>query len=475
MDRMSVLDAGFLELERSSQQLHVGSVLIFNGPPPAYDELCATIDARLDAIPRYRQRFQRIPFALGRPVWIDDVHYRTDYHVRHTALPSPGTDAQLRTLAGRLMSQPLDLSRPLWEMWLVEGLSGGRWALLNKSHHAMMDGVSGTDLMGVILDRQPQSPALPASSWRPAPEPSSLGLVASALAGSARQPLRQVRAVAIALAAPSQLVRTAVLEATGLAQLTGKAVRLETVLDGEIGPHRSWAWARSGLAEIKEVKNVFGGTVNDVVLTAIAGAFGTFLQARGDIVESGTIRSLVPVSVRGADDHGSLGNQVSAVFADLPVGLADPAARLRAVTAQLSGLKGTGMALGVETLLEAAEGFPPALFAVATKVITRMPQRSISTVTTNIPGPQFPMYLFGREMLEMFPYIPLGYGLRITIGIMSYNGRVAFGVTGDADRVKDLQVLADGIESAVAELVSAARAAGPRPSAARPARSRSRR
>ncbi|MFZ0158463.1 MAG: wax ester/triacylglycerol synthase family O-acyltransferase, partial [Kineosporiaceae bacterium] len=369
-----------------------------------------------------------------------------------TALPAPGTDAQLRTLAGRLMSQPLDPQRPLWEMWLVEGLSGDRWALINKAHHAMMDGISGTDIMGVLLDRRRRTRRPTAPSWQAAAEPTRGQLVTGAVMDALRSPADQVRAAAGAVARPTRAVREAAVQLWGLAEMGGKAARLETVLDGPIGPHRSWAWARADLAEVKRIKNTFGGTVNDVFLAAITGGFRTLLQSRGENVTGRTIRTLVPVSVRRSNQQGTLGNQVSAVFADLPVGIADPAQRLAAVTAQLSSLKGRGMALGVESMLEAAELFPPTLFALGARLAARMPQRSISTVTTNVPGPQVPMYLLGSRMLEMFPYIPLAISLRITIGIMSYDGRVGFGITGDADRVPDLEVLSQGIESAMAEL-----------------------
>ncbi len=277
----------------------------------------------------------------------------------------------------------------------------------------------------------------------------------SALSDAVRSPVDQARALAGAVAEPTRAVREAAVQLLGLAEMGGKAARLETVLDGPIGRHRSWQWARADLADVKRIKNTFGGTVNDVVLAAITGGFRALLQSRGEPVAGRTIRTMVPVSVRRPTQHATLGNQVSAVFADLPVGIADPVERLTAVTAQLSGLKGRGMALGVESMLEAVELFPPTMFSLAARLAARMPQRSISTVTTNVPGPQIPMYLLGHRMLEMFPYIPLALSLRITIGIISYDGRVSFGVTGEAERVPDLQVLSEGIESAMADLAGA--------------------
>jgi len=366
------------------------------------------------------------------------------------------------------MSQPLDLDRPLWEMWLVDGLSDGRWALLNKSHHALMDGVSGTGLMGVVLDRHQRTKEPLASSWQAAPAPSNARLVSSALRDTVGVLVEQTTALARALASPTRLLRDVAVDVGGLAALGGRVVRLETVLDGPIGPHRSWEWARSDLRDVKTIKNTFGGTVNDVLLAVISGAFRTFLLARGQDLDGRTIRTMVPVSMRRPGQPPTLGNQVSAVFADLPVGIADPVRRLRAVSDQLSGLKSHGMAMGVDTILDATELLPPTLFALGARITARLPQRSFSTVTTNVPGPQVPLFLLGRRMLEMVPYIPLALGLRITIGIVSYDGHVAYGVTGDADMVPDLGVLSDGIDAATRELVCAARAGAGR-SPSRPA------
>ena len=457
---MSPLDAWFLQLERSNQQLHVGSALLFAGPTPSYDQLCTSISARLDRAPRYRQRFRRVPFELGRPVWIDDEYFQIEHHVRHATLPAPGTEAQLRELAGHIMSQPLDLDRPLWQMLLVDGLAGGRWALLNKSHHSLMDGVSGAGLMGVVLDDHRRTKEPLRSSWQSAPAPSSAQLAASALRDSVRESIERAKSVTHALASPTDTLRDVAVEVGGLVTLGCKAVRLETILDGPIGPRRNWGWARGDLSDIKTIKNTFGGTVNDVMLAVITGAFRTWRLSMDGDVEGRTIRTMVPVSLRGPEQPPTLGNQVSAVFADLPIGIADPVQRLRAVRDQLSGLKSHGMAMGVETILDATELVPPTLFALGARIAARLPQRSISTVTTNVPGPQFPLYLLGHRLLEMIPYIPLALGMRITIGIMSYDGHVAYGVTGDADKFPDLGMLCDGIDAATQELLSAAAVVG---------------
>jgi diacylglycerol O-acyltransferase len=457
-DRLSPLDSWWLDIERETQQLHVGSVLLFEGPAPSHAELIAAIESRLDLIPRYRQRALRVPLELGRPVWADDARFRIGDHVRQATLPRPGTEESLRDLTAHIMSEHLDLSRPLWETWLVDGLEGGRWAMVNKTHHAMIDGIAGADILAVLLDRDPHVEARAATAWIPQTEPSPARLATSALDDMIRVPLQEVRqGLSRAVRAPLFFTRQTVVELYGLAQAGEKVIRPESVLDGPIGPDRRWGWSRADLTEIKKVKNALGGTVNDVILAAIAGGLRTFLTSRGEEVDGRTVRSMVPVSMRTPEEHARLGNEVSAVFADLPVGISDPAERLAAVTRQLSQLKNSGMAMGVDSMLSAADLVPGALFALGARVAARLPQRAISTVTTNVPGPQVPMYLLGHRMTELFPYIPIGAQIRITIGIASYAGHLTCGVTGDFDAVPDLQVLCDGIDSATKELVSLVR------------------
>jgi len=436
--------------------MHVGSALLFAGPAPSYDDLLAYMASRLHDVPRYRQRVQRVPFDLGRPVWVDDEFFNLAYHVRHTALPSPGGEEQLRTLGARIFSQRLDTSRPLWEMWLVEGLADGRWALLNKVHHAMIDGISGHDLLETLLDLEPGDGAIPpARVWVPQPAPSTRDLLSDAAVVTVTRPVETVKA-SVSVFASSQAMQLAAGRAVGLARFGRKVARAESVLNGPIGPHRRWAWAHGSLDEVKAVKNALGGTVNDVVLAAISGGYRAFLTERGEDVAGLTIRTMVPVSVRKPDQKGTLGNQISAMFADLPVGVDDPVARLEAVTAQLEGLKRGGMALGVGSLIGAADFAPPMLVAVGSRVAARVPQRQVSTVTTNVPGPQQPLYLLGREMVDMVPYVPLGVEIRVSIGIFSYAGQLTFGISADYDEVPDVGVLAAGIEASLAELVALA-------------------
>ena len=454
MHRLSPLDVSFLHLERDVQQLNVGSTLVFEGPAPTHDEVCRAVEVLLPEFPRYRQHVRRVPLDLALPVWVDDPGFRLRDHVGHRRLRSPATDDALRTLAVELISQPLDLDRPLWRTWLVTGLRGGRFALVNTNHHAMIDGISGTDIISVLLT---PSPAVPKSqtlppAWDPAPEPTAARLAADALVELGSSPVRAVQGLARALR--PRALPDSVAEVVGMARFGEQMAHLELGLNGPIGPRRDWRWVRADLDDVKAVKNCHGGTVNDVVLAAIAGGFRALLLSRGQVVDGRTVRTMVPVSMRHPGDHGALGNRVSAVFADLPVGLKDPRDRLRAVTAQLHTLKTGGTALGVDALLGAADLLPGSLFALGVKAWAHSPQRIFSTVTTNVPGPQTPLYLLGRRMTDMYPYIPLGADLRITIGIASYAGGLAWGVTGDHDAVPDLHVLSEGIEQSIAQLIS---------------------
>ncbi len=454
MQRLSPLDVSFLHLEGDVQQLNVGSVLVFEGPAPTYDELCTAVEVLLPAFPRYRQSVRRVPLDLALPVWADDARFRLRDHVGHRRLGSSGTDEALRSLAVGLISQPLDLDRPLWHTWLVTGLDGGRFALVNTNHHAMIDGISGADIISVLLTTTPQTPARegPPDPWAPEPRASAVRLVADALIDLGSSPFRAVRGLARALRPAA--IPESVAEVVGMARFGEQLAHLEFGLNGPLGPRRDWRWVRAGLDEVKAVKNCHGGTVNDVVLAAIAGGFRALLLSRGQDVDGRTVRTMVPVSTRHTDEQGSLGNRVSAVFADLPVGQADPLERLRAVSAQLHTLKTGGTAMGVEALLSAADLLPASLYAIGVKAWALSPQRVFSTVTTNVPGPQMPLYLLGRRMTDLYPYIPLGADLRITVGIASYAGGLAWGVTGDHDSVPDLHVLSDGIEASIAELIS---------------------
>ncbi len=459
MELLSQLDESFLHLETQYAPMHIGSVGIFEGPPPPYDRIVAMTEAKLPLIPRYRQKVRFVPLAVSRPRWIDDTHFNLAYHVRHTGLPSPGGEHELRNLVGRVMSQRLDRDRPLWEMWVIEGLSEGRWALLSKIHHCMVDGVSGTDLLTVMLDRSPEAspPAEDSRPWRPAPEPGGATLLARGVTERLTSPMEIARSVERSARAPRALGRRMADAAHGLATMRGLVRRTPPLsIDGPLGPHRRWAWARGRLSDVKEVRSALGGTVNDVVLAAITSGFRALLQSRGEPVEGRAIRTLVPVSVRAPGARGSYDNRVSAMFAELPIGIADPVEQLDSIRAQMRHLKESGEAVAGE-LLTSLSGFaPPMLLALGERMAAHVGQRNVNTVTTNVPGPQYPLYAGGRRMLESFPYVPLGGNVRVGVAIFSYDGKLSFGVTGDWDTAPDLDVLCKGIETGLAELVSAA-------------------
>jgi diacylglycerol O-acyltransferase len=462
MQRLSPQDASFLHLEDAVSHMHIGAIAIMESPPPTYEEVAGRVLANLPGVPRYRQAVHHVPLALGRPVWVDDPHFNLRYHLRRTALPHPGGDEELRLLIGRVMSQQLDRHKPLWEMWVVEGLSERRWALVTKVHHSMVDGVSGAELLSAILDEQPDpEPAAP-DDWRPERAPSGRELAVRALARRALSPVGAVRSL---LRSPRAAAALAGETAQGLLTMTGILRPPEaSTLNGPIGPHRRWDWARSELSDVKLVRSVLGGTVNDVVLTAIAGGFRELLASRGEGTDR-VVRTLVPVSVRSPEEQGEYNNRVSAIFADLPVGIADPAERLAAVRRQMEHLKHSHEAVAGDVLVEMS-GFAPAmLLSIALRTATHVPQRSVNTVTTNVPGPQRPLYVAGRRMLECFPYVPLGGHVRVGVAIFSYDGRLTFGVTGDYDRAPDIEVLCAGIERSMSELADAAAIGRPRAAA----------
>jgi diacylglycerol O-acyltransferase / wax synthase len=454
MDRMSPLDASFLHIEDAVSHMHIGSVAVFDGPPPTYEEFEAMVAGKLPAVPRYRQKVRFVPFQLGRPVWVDDPHFNLAYHVRHTALGSPGGDRELRNLVGRVMSQQLDRHKPLWEMWMVEGLERGHWALVSKVHHCMVDGVSGTDLLTVLLDveREP-APPLP-DAWQPEAEPGSVRLIVDALTALVASPYEQLRAARSATRAPRQVLGQLGELGRGVRAFAG-VVRPTPMssLNGPIGPHRRWDWARTTLADVKAVRSVLGGTVNDVVLTVLTRGFRDLLLARDEDVSDRVVRTLVPVSVRTPGERGTYNNRVSAMVAELPVGVEDPTERLDAIRAQMAGLKESKQAVAGE-MLTSLSGFAPSLLlALGARVAMRIPQRNVNTVTTNVPGPQKQLFACGRTMLEAFPFVPLAGSVRIGVAIFSYNGMLNYGVTGDYDTAPDIAVLCSGVEAGMRELL----------------------
>jgi len=462
-DRLSALDASFLTIEDGVSHMHIGSVAIFEGPPPPHPKVQKMVASKLHLVPRYRQVVRTVPGGFGLPVWVDDQHFNIDYHVRRTALPKPGGEAELRRLVGRLMSQPLDRSKPLWEIWVAENLEDGHWAMVCKTHHALVDGVSGAELLAVIMDLSPDAtrPAEPVP-WEPEPQPDGVRLAADALSSAIRSPLQGIRTLQAAAAVPRRAAGEVLTFAMGSLALAGVLRRApETSINGPIGPHRRWDWASATVDQVKTVRRGLGGTFNDVVLAAITAGFRALLIARDEEPEE-PIRTMVPVSVRARDSSGraigdrSFNNKVSAMFADLPVQLDDPVERLRAISVQMAGLKDTAQAVAGETLTSLA-GFAPAmLLSLGTRVVTGAAIRGMNTITTNVPGPQLPLYVLGRQLLKAFPYVPIPEGVRVAVAIFSYNGQVNFGVTGDYDTMADIDVLCLGIERGLAALLDLA-------------------
>jgi WS/DGAT/MGAT family acyltransferase len=462
-DRLSPQDASFLHIEDDVSHMHIASVAIFEGPHPAFADIVAMVDAKLNLVPRYRQVVKFVPLELGRPVWVDDPHFNIEYHLRHTALPAPGGESELRKLVGRVMSQQLDRSKSLWEIWVVEGLEDDRWAMLAKTHHAMVDGVSGTDLLAVIMDLSPEVVRPDVAPWSPREVPSGGRLAADAVTHMLRSPYEQIRALRASTRALRQAASHAKEVGQGVVAMAG-LVRTPPVssLNGPIGPHRRYATATTTVDDIKKVRKGLGGTFNDVILAAITNGFRELLLSRGETIDR-VVRTLVPVSVRPRDasgkavGDGTFENKVSAMFAELPVSIEDPAERLHAITVQMEGLKESKQAVAGEALTSMSGFAPPMLLALGMRLATRAAQRNVNTVTTNVPGPQFPLYAAGRKMIRAFPYVPLGGQIRIGIAIFSYDGEVNFGITGDYDTTADLDVLSGGIEDGMAQMLKLSR------------------
>jgi WS/DGAT/MGAT family acyltransferase len=453
MERMSTLDAGFLFVEHENVPMHLGSLALFEGPAPAYEDLVRLFAAKLPLVPRYRQVVRTTPLHIFRPAWADDEHFEIGYHVRHAGVPPPGGEQQLLSMAARVYAQRLDRARPLWEAWFLEGIEGGRWAILSKVHHCMVDGIGGTDLMTVMFDLGPDAERPEPVRWEPEPGPSVLKLVSDGLADAVTWPLRQLTGapgfVRQQLGTPGELL--------GFGRgLTGSARRLAmpaaSSLNGPIGPHRRWAWTSASLSEVKEIRGALGGTVNDVLLAAITHGFRELLQARGELTDGLVVRSLVPVSVRGQGEHGLITNRVSGVFANLPVGEPDPVRRVALLRAQMDDVKSTYQAVGAQLLTEMLGFAAPTLLALGSRAAFMLPQPLVQTVSTNVPGPRFPLYILGRRMEGAYPYVPIGDNVRISVAIFSYLDRFSFGITADYDAVPDVDVLAKGIARGVAEL-----------------------
>jgi len=440
--------------------MHVGSCLIFDGPAPSYDQLVEHIGSRLHLVPRYRQRLARVPFRQGRPVWVDDPYFNLRYHLRHLALPAPGDDSHLANLCGRIFSTQLDRSKPLWEISLVDGLSGDRHALIAKTHHALIDGVAGVDLTAVLFDLEPVTEIQQTSTttWSAKPLPSSAKLLTDAVLERVTVPAELSRSVRAAFRRPLKAIESANdrVGAIGSFASAGVEPAPASPLNVPIGSHRRFTWVNSDLEAVKAIKNSLGGTVNDVVLAVVAGALGSFLRSRGFPTRGQELRAMVPVSVRADDEHDELGNHIAVMWARLPIGETSPLKRLGIISESMAEVKDSGQAVGAKALTEIAGFAPQTIMSQAARLVPR--QRFYNLVVTNVPGPQVPLYLLGSQLRDIYPMVPLAEQQALGIAVMSYDGRLDFGLNGDWDALEDIELLADDLRASLLELSEVAAA-----------------
>jgi WS/DGAT/MGAT family acyltransferase len=454
VDRLTALDASFLWLERPGVPIHVGAVATFEAPPLLddggnlrLDELRARIDARIGELPRLRRRLAAVPFDLDRPHWVDDPGFDIARHVGEVRVPPPGDDAALRLLAGRLLSEVLPRDRPLWDLRFVTGLAGGRVGLIERVHHALVDGVSGVDLATVLLDLEPDTPAPPQRGpWSPPPLPAPTTCIADALRDRAGDPARAVRRIVHAASHPAEVARALRTMGSGLGALLG---------DGVVAPHtalnrvpeggRQLAWVRAPLDDVRATGAANGATVNDVVLNAVAGGLRCLFLERGERVPTDLVlKVLVPVSLRRDDERDALGNRVGAIYAPLPVGLGDPEARLGAIAAAMRRLKARDEGAATGLVLDAANVLPVSVSRLLARAVEH--QRVVNLVVTNVPGPPVPLYAAGARMLDAFPVVPLGANLSVGAAVLSYAGTLSITVTADSVACPDVDAFATGIE-----------------------------
>lgn len=458
MDRLTSIDASFLTNESSSSHMHVGAVLIFEGPPPDYTDFREHVQSRLHLVPRFRQKLAFPPMETGRPFWVDDPSFNLEYHVRHSALPAPGSEEQLRNIAGRLFSQQLDRSKPLWELWLIQRMKKNRFALVHKTHHALVDGVSGVDIASVLFDVKPVPERIePDRDWVPRPAPTRSRLAAHGVHQLTESPVKLARRALGVTKHPSSSVKQVsdAVEAIGEVAWQFADPAPKVPLNVEIGSHRRFVSTRAQLEDFKRIKNALGGTVNDVVLTVVSGALRRWLRgSRGIRTEGLELRALVPVSIRSSDEHGQLGNRIAAMRGPLPVYVEDPIERLKIVRGSMDGLKDSKQALGAEVIARFNDFAPPTLLAQASRI--NFSTRLFNLIVTNLPGPQMPLYVLGRELQDVFPVAFLPENHALAIAIMSYRGGMNFGLLADYDAMEDVEVIADGISDSIAELLECA-------------------
>jgi diacylglycerol O-acyltransferase len=459
-DRLTGLDSAFLHLEdHGSAHMHVASVMVFEGQAPAYEDLVEHILSRLHLVPRYRQRLAFVPLGQGRPVWTDDPHFNPRYHIRHTALPRPEDETELKQLAGRVFSQRLDRSKPLWEMWLVQHMAGERFAVIAKTHHALVDGISGVDITTVLFDASPEPSGTPRPPvpWVARPLPGPAKLLADALVERSTAPAEMIRGARAVLRRPRRALGRVKDTVVGVGATTLAGINAPappSPLNVDITSHRRYTWVDGDLAQFKAIKNALGGTLNDVVLAAVSLALGHHMRAQGHDTEGLVLKAMVPVSVRADMERGALGNRVAAMWAPLPVGVTDPAECLALVRLEMDGLKHSGQAVGAEVLTNLAGFAPPTILSQAARLQAR--QRFFNLVVTNVPGPQFPLYLLGRRMRALYPVVPLARRQALGIAVMSYDGHLGFGLIADYDALPELETIARELERSIAALAAAA-------------------
>lgn len=458
MERLTTLDASFLYLERPDNPMHVAGVLVLEPPDGGLDALASLVEARLPLVPRYRQRALEVPGHLANPVWADDPDFDLQYHLRRSAVPRPGTETQLLDLVSRVVARPLDRSRPLWELYLVEGLAQGRVAVITKTHPALVDGLGTVDIGQVLLDDSPEA-SLPAQGdWRPHRLPGPLRLVGQAVGEYVQRP-------SVALETAWQAVGDVRATRARLASAANGAMRAarsalrsapHSPLNATSGSQRRVAVARADLDDVKRVRKALGGTVNDVLLTVVTGALRDWLLSQGQpVLASTSVRALVPVSVRAEEDEAP-GSRVSTFLVDLPVGEPNPRVRLARLSYAMRGVSQHGRSVGAGALIALTGFAPPTLHALGARAARGLSRRMANMVVTNVPGPQVPLYAAGARMREVFPVVPLAPGQGLSIGITSYDGRVFFGLNADHDGVGDVDVLADLLEQELAVLVESA-------------------
>ena len=455
-ERLSGLDASFLYLEKPGVHMHVAGLSVFgpreNGSSLTYDDVERVVEARLRMAPRLRRKLRTVPLNLSRPVWVDDDRFDLDFHLRHASVPSPGGRFQLERAVGRVLSRRLDRTKPLWELYVFERLADDRTAILLKLHHAMADGIGSMMIASALFDLAPDAPAgEPDDEWAAEPAPPVQDLVRDAVEDAILHPIqslvhvaRQPRIVAETLFASADAVRT----------VAGMGTTPRGPFDGRVGPNRRFATVERPFRVFRSIKHALGGTVNDVVLTVVAGGVHALLESRGEATQGRTLRAMVPVSVRAPGDRGDIGNRVAPVFIDVPIGRMAARTRFRRVRAAAARIKESGMAVGADTIIGLGAYAPPALHATAARLIAQA--RWCNLVVSNIPAPQVPLYLAGSPLEASYPAMNLKEDCGLSIACTSAAGTMAFGLTADWDQVPDIDVLARGIGSAADELAEVA-------------------